>query len=51
MGFQSLLEGFQKKCVGFPWDSIGIPLGFYSAGIPKKKARDSNWDSTKKKKA
>ena len=38
MGFQSLLEGFQKKCVGFPLDSIllgfqkkgeGFQLGFY----------------------
>ena len=38
MGFQSLLEGFQKKCMGFPWDSNllgfqkkgeGFQLGFY----------------------
>ena len=44
MGFQLLLEGFQKKCVGFSWDSIllgfqkkrrGIPFGI----LPKQKKK------------
>ena len=36
MGFQSLLEGFQKKCMGFPWDSNLLGFQKKGEGFQKK---------------